>query len=201
MDYTTNLISGAKVSGIWHQGGERRRTDNGSFDRYWRCGYCKGRKLFKVAEHVGGATSYAIRHLRNKHNVDVKGDEVAIPLQPPSLFSSVTTAATAAVASGVGQAVRSTAKTAKSLITTLDMERFRYLLIRWIVLMNICLIVVEHDSWREMMIHVHAGLAPYLVKSGNTIKRWILKEFKRQKAVIKEELINTRLRIYINVDL
>ena len=101
VDHTANLIPGAKVSGIWHHGGERRRTDNGSFDRYWRCGYCKGRKLFKVAEHVGGATSYAIRHLRNKHNVDVKGDEVAIPLQPPSLFSSVAIAATAAVTSGM----------------------------------------------------------------------------------------------------
>jgi hypothetical protein len=55
---------------------------------------------------VGGATSYAVRHLRNKHNVDVGTDEVAIPLQPPSLFGSVTTAATAAVASAVAQAVR-----------------------------------------------------------------------------------------------
>ena len=67
--------------------------------------------------------------------------------------------------------------------------------------MNICLIVVEHDSWRQMMIHLHAGLAPYLVKSGNTIKRWILKEFKRQKTVIKEELANARSRIHISADL
>jgi hypothetical protein len=81
------------------------------------------------------------------------------------------------------------------------MEKFRYLLIRWIILINICLIIVEHDSWREIMIHIHAGLAPYLVKSGNTIKRWILKEFKRQKAVIKEDLINTRSRIHISADL
>jgi hypothetical protein len=50
---------------------------------------------------VGCTTSYAIRNLRNKHNVDVEGDEVAIPLQPPSLFSSVATAAAAAVTSGV----------------------------------------------------------------------------------------------------
>src|SRR5271163_299176 len=104
VDHTANLIPGVKVFGIWHNGGERRRTDNGSFDRYWRCAHCKGRKLFKVTEHVGGATSYAVRHLRNKHNVDVGADEVAIPLQPPSLFGSVATATTAAVVSGVAQA-------------------------------------------------------------------------------------------------
>ena len=200
VDHTANLIPGVKASEIWHHGRERRRTDNGSVDRYWRCGHCKGRKLFKVAEHVSGATSYAVRHLRNKHNIDVGADE-AIPLQPPSLFNSVATTATAAVTSSVAQAVRSAARTAKSLISTLDMRKFRYLLIRWIVLMNICLIVVEHDSWRERMIHVHAGLASYLVKSGNTIKRWILKEFKRQKTVIKEELVNARSRIHISADL
>ena len=102
------------MSGIWHHGGERRRTDNGSWDRYWRCGHCTKKKLFKISEHTGGATSYAVRHLRNKHNVDVGADEVAIPSKLPSLFSSATTAATTAVATGVAQAVHSTAKTAKS---------------------------------------------------------------------------------------
>jgi hypothetical protein len=76
--------------------------------------HCKGRKLFKVTEHVGSATSYAIRHLRNKHNIDVKTDEVAIPLQPPSLFGSVTTAATAAVEVVRSAAARLIASTAES---------------------------------------------------------------------------------------
>ena len=54
VDHTANLTAGAKVSGIWHHGGERRRTDNGSWDRYWRCGHCTKKKLFKISEHVGG---------------------------------------------------------------------------------------------------------------------------------------------------
>ena len=40
------------------------------------------RKIFKISEHTGGATSYAVRHLRNKHNVEVGPDEVAIPSKP-----------------------------------------------------------------------------------------------------------------------
>jgi hypothetical protein len=177
-------MAGAKVYGIWHHSGERRRTDNGSWDRYWRRGHCTKKKLFKISEHAGGATSYAIRHLRNKHNIDVGADEVAIPSKSVSLINSATTAATAAVATGVTQAVRSTARTAKSLITTLNINRFRYLLIRWIVMVNICVWVVERESFREIMIHCCAGLEPYLINSGTTIKRWVLKEFKRQKAAI-----------------
>jgi hypothetical protein len=56
---------------------------------------------------------------------------------------------------------------------------------------NICLTVVEHDSWRDIMIFCHAGLAQHLVKSVTVTKKWILKKFKRQKLVIKEELIGT----------
>ena len=34
VDRTANVMAGVKVSGIWHQGGERRRTGEGSWDRY-----------------------------------------------------------------------------------------------------------------------------------------------------------------------
>jgi hypothetical protein len=77
VDHTANLIP-VKVSGIWRHGGERRRTDNGSFDRCWRYGNYEERKLFKVAEYVGGVIGHAVRYLRNRHNVDVGTDEVAI---------------------------------------------------------------------------------------------------------------------------
>jgi hypothetical protein len=51
------------------------------------------------------------------------------------------------------------------------------------------------------MIFCHAGLAPYLVKSATTIRKWILKEFERQKLAIKDELANARSRIHISADL
>jgi len=51
------------------------------------------------------------------------------------------------------------------------------------------------------MIFYHAGLAPYLVKSATTIRKWILKEFQRQKLAIKDELANARSRIHISADL
>jgi hypothetical protein len=51
-DYTANLRAGAKASGIWHHGGERRRTDNNRWDRYWRCGHCTKKKLLKIGSTV-----------------------------------------------------------------------------------------------------------------------------------------------------
>jgi hypothetical protein len=41
VDHIADLIPGVKISGIWHYGGERRRTDGGSFDRYWRYSHYK----------------------------------------------------------------------------------------------------------------------------------------------------------------
>jgi hypothetical protein len=58
------------------------------------------KKLFKISEFAGGATSYAARYLRNKYNIDVRADEPAIPSKPLSLFNSIITAATAAVVTG-----------------------------------------------------------------------------------------------------
>ena len=39
--HTADLTPGVKISGIGHYGGERRRTDGGSFDRYWRYSHYK----------------------------------------------------------------------------------------------------------------------------------------------------------------
>jgi hypothetical protein len=56
----------------------------------------------KISEAGGGATSHAVRQLKNHHHLDLNADEQAIPIRPTSLFNSVATAATAAVATGLG---------------------------------------------------------------------------------------------------
>ena len=68
-------------------------------------------------------------------------------------------------------------------------------------MMNIALVCVEAPCFRELLLHCHSGLEPYLVKSANTIKDWILKEFERQKLEIKKELAGARSRIHISSDL
>ena len=42
MDHTANLRKNSKISAIWYHGGERRRLDDDSMTRYWRCAHCTG---------------------------------------------------------------------------------------------------------------------------------------------------------------
>ena len=57
-------------------------------------------------------------------------------------------------------------------------------------MMNISFICIEHPSWRELMIHCHQGLAPYLIKSADTVRGWTMKE-----------LATAKSRIHISADL
>jgi hypothetical protein len=68
-------------------------------------------------------------------------------------------------------------------------------------MMNIALVCVEAPCFREFLFHCHSGLEPYLVKSANTVRDWIIKEFERQKLEIKKELAATRSRIHISSNL
>jgi hypothetical protein len=76
VDHSANQRSGAAISAIWRHGGKRRRLDDNSMSRYWRCGHCKGATLLKIAEIEGG------------HNISIKEDE-AVVSPSPSLFSDV----------------------------------------------------------------------------------------------------------------
>jgi hypothetical protein len=97
--------------------------DNRSNDRYWRCRHCKYKRYLKISEARRGATSHAVRHLKNYHYLNLDADEQATPVRPNSLFSNVATAATAVVTTGLSQAVISTVRPAKALILILDMVR------------------------------------------------------------------------------
>jgi hypothetical protein len=101
VNHTANQRNGSEVSKIWFHGGERRRMDNRSNDRYWRCSHCKYKRYLKISEARGGATSHAVRHLKNYHYLNLDADEQAIPVRPISLFNNVATAAAAVVTTGL----------------------------------------------------------------------------------------------------
>ena len=93
VDHTTNQRNGSEISKIWQHGGERRRVDDGTMDRYWRCGHCNNKRILKCPETGRGATSYPIRHLKNRHFIDLNADHQALPLQLTSFFGTVAGAA------------------------------------------------------------------------------------------------------------
>ena len=57
VDHTANLRKNSKISAIWHHGGERRRLDDNSMTRYWRCHHCIGSATVLKIDGNGGQTT------------------------------------------------------------------------------------------------------------------------------------------------
>src|SRR2546430_1236456 len=131
VDHSANQRSSSTISVIWHHGSERRRLDDNSMSRYWRCAHYKVATVLKVKEGGGGgATSHAIRYLKNKHNINIRDDESAVPILRPSIF--------VAAADLAGLTLASVAtKGYKALVSIIDVERFRRALIMFFVICNI----------------------------------------------------------------
>jgi hypothetical protein len=125
-----------------------------------------------------------LRHLKKKHGIllDEANNE----------NSSQSNGSTASKAAGF---------IAKNLVTTLKIEKFRYLLLRWIICMHIALNCVESESFRNLIIYISPALEPYLVASGTTIRNWIMKEYGKARLQIQHELANAQSRIHISFDL
>ena len=106
VDHAANQRNGLEVSKIWQQGGERCWVDDGIMDRYWRCGYSSNKRILKCPETGRGATSYPIRHLKNRPFIDLNADHQALPLQLTS-FGTAAVAVAGAAASAATTAVPS----------------------------------------------------------------------------------------------
>jgi hypothetical protein len=99
----------------------------------------------------------------------------------------------------IGQAVAEMAYHA--LVSTVQADRFRYLLIRWIVCMHVALSMVESDSFRDLVLYICPALEPILASTGTTIRRWIIKEFDKGSLRIRNELAQAKSQIHVSFDL
>lgn len=199
VDHTANLRKNSRVSPIWDHGGERRRLDDNSMDRYWRCAYCVGAATLIKIEGNGGQTTYALRHLKNKHQIDCNADDCAVPSNTAT-FQATTSAGASAVGT-LGTVASKGIREAYGLVTAFDAAKFREALIQFIVMCSIAFNVVESPYFQALLESCSEALAQFFVKAGNTVKRWILEEFEKQKMQIIAELATARSRIHVSFDL
>jgi hypothetical protein len=120
VDHTANLRKNSKISAIWHYGGERRRLDDDSITRYWRCAYCTGSAIVLKVNGNKGQITHALLHLKNKHNIDCKVDDEVIPFNITA-FSVTASAGASAIVTIASKAVRE----AYRLMTIYDAAKFR----------------------------------------------------------------------------
>jgi hypothetical protein len=196
VEHTANVRKNTKISAIWHHGGERRRLDDHSMERYWRCAYCRGSAtILKVAGGNGGQTAYALAHLKNKHQIDCNADNKALPSSIAN-FQATASAGASAVATVASKAVCK----AYRLVTTFDAAKFRQALIIFIIMCNIAFSVVESSYFQALLNCCSTALTPFFIKAYATVKRWILEKFKKKRLQVKAELATARSRIHVSFD-
>jgi hypothetical protein len=167
IDHSANQRSNSKISAIWDYGGERWRLDDKSMGRYWRCGHCRTAIMSKIDEGgKWGQISYAIRYLKNKYGIDLKGKAV-IFISSLSIF--------APIADFIKTIIASIAtKGYKALISTLNVNRFRKALIIFFIIYNIAFNVVELSYYKKLLLaYLAEALELFLMLTDNTLKRLI----------------------------
>jgi hypothetical protein len=118
------------------------------------------------------ATSNARRHLLTKHKIN--------------LNASLSRKRSRQNLNEENEALREKERTQiKGLLVIVKAETFRTRLIRWIVECSIPFRSVESSHFQELLTVLNPGVERYLVKIGNTIRRWIEADFMEAKGQIR----------------
>jgi hypothetical protein len=82
-----------------------------------------------------------------------------------------------------------------------SVEKFKELLIRWIVYCHIAFFQLENQYFRELLFFLNPALLSHLPKAARTIRSWVMNAFISKKQQLKEDLHHSRSRISISFDL
>jgi hypothetical protein len=66
--------------------------------------------------------------------------------------------------------------------------------------MHVALVMIESESFRELIHVIAPALDDFMVSSATTIRNWILKLFENQSLVIKAKLAKARSKVHISFD-
>ncbi|KAF7567796.1 Dimer-Tnp-hAT domain containing protein [Pyrenophora tritici-repentis] len=82
-----------------------------------------------------------------------------------------------------------------------QIEKFKELLIRWIVYCHIAFFQLENQYFRELLLFLNPALLNHLPKAAKTIRSWVINAFISKKQQLREDLHHSRSRISISFDL
>jgi hypothetical protein len=183
-EHLPNRGKGSFASKVWDLGTEYRAADDGS-KRAWRCSLCIGDSLAILS---GNSTSPAHRHLKKKHKL-LLGRE-----STDNESSYCDSDLSSTVTDGLELPIH------RSLVHSVNINQFRYHLLRWIVNRQLAFTEVEDDDFRAMLSTLSQSISPYLV-GGDTIRNWALDEYLRANDTVKQLLANAKSRVHISFDL
>ncbi|RYC77021.1 hypothetical protein BFJ63_vAg20104, partial [Fusarium oxysporum f. sp. narcissi] len=82
-----------------------------------------------------------------------------------------------------------------------SIEKFKELLVRWIVYCHIAFFQFENQYFRELLFFLNPALLSHLPKAAKTIRSWVMDAFRSKKQRLREDLRQARSRISISFDL
>jgi len=168
-----------KTSYIWNNGFEIIHAEKGT--KHYYCQLCldEGDDLQYKPLAING-TSSILSHFRSKHNLDRLGN----PVEKPSSVSSRA----------------SSASCSPTPVFQFSFERFKLLLVHWIVFCHVAFLQVENEFFRDLLNFLNQSLCE-LLPSRNTFRGWVVAEFKKEKRRVRKELKKARSKIHLSFDL
>jgi hypothetical protein len=157
VDHQANRGRGSKRSEVWAIGDQYIAISDPS-KWAWRCRLCRGNNLIILTRT---STAAALRHVQMKHpgreshndNEEAVSDIAVTERSEGSLgFQS-------------------------SIKTTINVDKFRYHLLRWIVNKQVPFEEVEDEDFREMLLSLSPTVDRYLMQSAQTIRNWAQAEY------------------------
>jgi len=132
VEHPGNIRRNSPRSRIWEHGGEYVDIQDPDGPHYWICDHCDS--IIKLAR---SQTRFNIsRHLRNIHKIETKREISEIEEEEQDITQVAQTG------------------TFKTLVTTVDVNRFRRLLVRWIVQSQTPFSAVKSVQFRDLLVYL-----------------------------------------------
>jgi hypothetical protein len=168
-----------KTSHIWKNGFEIIHAESGS--KHFYCRLCLDKEVdlaYKPLRLSGTSPIHA--HFRSKHNLNQAGNVIECGDRSSSRAP--------------------TTSPAPEFVFKSVLERFKFLLVQWIVFAHISFLQIENKYFRDLLTFLSSSFASFL-PSRNTFRNWVLEEFKTQKKRLRKELKKARSNIHFSFDL
>jgi len=180
-----------KSSSIWKLGTELKRVDDGV--RFWQCLLCKKQKK-KPTLYKATATSGPFRHLKSEHEI-VEVNKRFVRQKTLDSEAPDDKNKNSAIVHDFNEPGHRVDFFSKKLI-----DDFRLLFLQWIICCHLALSMVENDFFRSLIRFINGAILEHLPESSNTIRKWVISEYQRQKEIKKETIRKSRSWINISFD-
>jgi hypothetical protein len=88
-----------------------------------------------------------------------------------------------------------------ALTVSLNFERWRMLLVQYVVGCQLPFNSVEQPEFRELLLYTQPSLGRYLVSSANSVKTWVTDEATAGAEILMVEMAQARSKIHLSIDI